>query len=300
MVKKTKQESKRLDKEELFQNFLYNTYEALWQVECWFDANGIRDRFFGIDGVEGCGSFDEVQAHETKMNIVRSSLAWQALSSLYDYAVEGMAEDDETYRIVLDGAEVLQLITTGVSEPSKEWGRIVWQGDGRNALDGGNDVLMEKLAFLADVDVRTVRNAISSGELLAFKVTEGMQPGIHVENASARNWLQGRRGFKPTVFRAETARAIEGVRSPAEFGAFLVSRREQLGINFDTEKPLPMVPGLNVKTLAAVEVGVFELPLTVVNPLADFYQVDRKAFLECVMRVFFSDYFKTILESRNS
>ena len=299
MAKKIKEESKRLDKEVLFQDFLYKTYEALWQVECWFDADGIRDRFFGVNGDE-CGSFEEVQAQEAKTNKVRHSLAWHALSNLYDYAVEGIVEDGETEQVVLDGAEVLTLVTTAEFQPSKDWDRVVWQGDGRNALDGGNGVLMEKLAFLADVDVRTVRNAISSGELRAFKVTDGLEPGIHVENAAARSWLQGRRGFKPTVFRAETTRVIEDVRSPAEFGTFLATRREQLGFDVGDGKLLPFIPGLNTKSLAAVEAGVFELPLNVVNPLADFYQLDRKAFLACVMRVFFSDYYATILDSRNA
>ncbi|MCA8947609.1 MAG: hypothetical protein KDB29_15340, partial [Planctomycetes bacterium] len=170
----------------------------------------------------------------------------------------------------------------------------------RNALDGGSSVLMEKLAYLADVDVRTVRNAISAGELVAFKVTDGLQPGIHIENASARSWLQGRRGFTPTVYRGETAQAIGDVSSPAEFGAFLVARRDQLGLDAGEGKLLPLVPGVNAKGLAAVEAGVFELPLNAVNPLADFYQLDRKAFLECVMRVFFNDYYTTILESRNA
>lgn len=300
MAKTTKQEAKRLNKEDLFKDFLYNAYEALWQVELWFNAAGLRDNYFGITGNEDCASFEDARAHEARTNTVRSSLAWQALSALYDYAVVGIAEDDATYQVVLDGAAVLTLVSSEESRPSEEWSRIVWLGDGRNALDEGSDVLMEKLAFLADVDVRTVRNAISAGELVAFKVTDGLQPGIHIDNASARSWLQGRRGFTPTVFRAETAEAIGDVRSPAEFGAFLVTRREQLGLEAGEGKLLPMVPGVNAKGLAAVEAGVFELPLNAVNPLADFYQLDRKAFLKCVMRVFFSDYYATILESSNA
>ena len=298
MAKTTKQEAKRLGKDDLFQDFLYNAYEALWQVELWFGANGVRDQYFGVEGLEVCGSFEDVQAHEAGTNRVRNSLAWQALSALYDYAIDGICEDEEAYQVVLDGAEVLRLVDTDASHPCSEWDRIVWQADGRNALDCGNPILLEKLAFLADVDVRTVRNAISAGELVAFKVTEGLQPGVHVENASARSWLQGRRGFKATVIRTDTV-GIGDVGTPADFGAFLVDRREQLGLGGAEGKLHPLVPGLNTKALAAVEAGVFDLPLNAINPLADFYQLDRKAFLECVMRVFFGDYYAAILESRN-
>jgi hypothetical protein len=46
-----------------------------------------------------------------------------------------------------------------------------------------------------------------------------------------------------------------------------------------------------------LEAGVFALPLDAVFPVADFYQVDRKAFLECVMRVFFYEELR-MLDSR--
>lgn len=296
MTKKTKQENKRLTKEDLFKNFFYNAYEVLWIFESWFKADGAKDNFFGAKESD---TFEEVEAREALTNRVRQSSAWSALSNLYDYAVDGNAGNQHPTDIVIAGAEVLSLITTENYKPVVEWEMIVARGDGRFALDDGEDVHLEKLALLADVDVRTVRNAISAGELRAFKIENVLHPGIYVENASARAWLQGRRGFKPTLYSGQITQDIEEVASPADFAAFLAARREQLGLTSDEGKLLPLVPGVDSKALASVEAGVFSLPLNAVNPLADFYQIERKAFLDCVMRVFFSEYYAAILESRN-
>ena len=296
VVKKPEQEKKRLTKEDLFKNFFFTAYETLWSFESWFGLEGARDSFFGAGDSD---TFEAVETREAASNRVRQSSAWAALSQLYDYAVDGNAGDEEPTDIVISGAEVLSLITTENYSPRAEWEMIVAKGDGRYALDAGEDVHLEKLALLADVDVRTVRNAISAGELQAFKVENVLHPGIYVDNASARTWLQGRRGFKPTIYSGQSTQAIEDVASPADFAAFLISRREQLGLASEGEKVFPVLPGVDSKGLSAIEAGLFTLPLNAVNPLADFYQLDRKAFLDCVMRVFFADYYAAILESRS-
>lgn len=297
MNKKTKQEPKQPTKESLFQDFFRTAYDALYSFETWFGAEGVRDKFFGA---EESDSYEDVSAGEIASNQVRQSMAWSALSKLYDYAVDGNAGNDEPTVLVIDGAMVLSLITTENVRPTEAWHLVVAKGDGRYALDDGQDVHVEKLALLADVDVRTVRNAVSAGELMASKYDNVLHPGLYAENASARAWLQGRKGFKPTVYAGQTAQPIENVTTPAAFAAFLVARREQLGLDVGDGKLLPMLPGLDAKALAAVEAGVFTLPLNAVNPLADFYQLDRKAFLDCVMRVFFAEYYAALLESRTN
>ena len=297
MNKKTKQETKQPTKESLFQDFFRTAYDALYSFETWFGAEGARGKFFGADESD---SYDDVSAGEAASNQVRQSMAWSALSKLYDYAVDGNAGNDEPTDLVIDGAMVLSLITTENVSPSEAWQLVVAKGDGRYALDDGQDVHIEKLALLADVDVRTVRNAVSAGELLASKYDNVLHPGLYAESASARAWLQGRKGFKPTVYAGQTAQPIENVTTPAAFAAFLVGRRKQLGLDSGAGNLLPMLPGLDAKALAAVEAGVFTLPLNAVNPLADFYQLDRKAFLDCVMRVFFAEYYAALLESRTN
>ncbi len=296
MTKKNKRENKRLTKEVLFKDFFHITYKSLETFESWFDANGITAKFYGS---EPSDNFEKIEAREALTNRVQQSSAWSALSALYDYAVDGYTGNQDPTDIVIDGAEVLSLITTENYKPTLQWEMIVARGDGRFALDEGEDVYLDKLALLAEVDIRTVRNAVSAGELRAYKKKDLFQPGIHIENASARAWLQGRRDFKPTICSSQTTPAIEDVGSPTDFATFLVARREQLGLSTDEGKLVPFAPGLDSKGLATVEAGIFTLPLNAVNPLADFYQVDRKAFLDCVMRVFFSEYYTMIRESRN-
>ena len=64
----------------------------------------------------------------------------------------------------------------------------------RRSLDAGSYMSIGELAVLADMSERSVRNALAvegTGRLNADK-------SGNVENAEARRWLQGRRGFVPT------------------------------------------------------------------------------------------------------
>ena len=297
MAKKTDNQSNKVSKEVLFQNFFNTAIEVLDKFESCFEVTGVCDQFFGNTRTGPYDSFESDKHRLLAENKVRASRAWMTLSSLYDYAVDGVAGDADPTDIVIDGAEILSFITTENFHPMAEWEMIVARGDGRYCLDDGQDVYIEKLALLAEVDIRTVRNAISSGELSAEKRISAFPAGIYIDNASAHRWLQSRRGYKPTVFHGEASKNINDVVSPSGFGAFLSARREDLGLNTGDGKLLPLCPGIDANALAAIESGVFDLPLSAVNPLADFYQVDRKAFLNCVMRVFFSDYLATIRQS---
>jgi hypothetical protein len=153
--------------------------------------------------------------------------------------------------------------------------------------------MLEKLAFLAGVDVRTVRNAISAGELIGHKT----DLGLSIDNASARSWLNGRRGFKPTVIVGEAINGLQAVSTPADFGAYLVARRNKLGLDGKDKKIVVFHPGIDARAISEIEAGVFKLPINTAFPLADFYQLDRKEFLACVMRVFFGEQLSTLRET---
>jgi len=265
-------------KEKLFQDFYQaasGTFEAL---EIQYNITGVTEQLFGKSGEE-----EEAKAK------LRSSHAWATLSALYDYAVDGVDGGADPMDIVIDGSDVIKLASSENYSPSEEWQDIVAMGDARYALDEGQPFMLYKLALLANVDIRTVRNAVSAGELITFKADDM----VHVENASARRWLHGRRGFKPTVVAGgETHTNLENVSSPAEFAAFLATRRERIGAaqqNAPDNKLVVFHPSATPQALAQLEAGVFSLPLDAVFPLADFYQLDRKSFLDCVMRVFFAD-----------
>ena len=260
-------------KEMLFQNFYSAASNSFLALECQFGINGVLDQLFGV------GSDDEqAKAH------LRSSRAWETLSELFDYAIDGLVGNEEPTSMVINGSDVLHLVTSEDYEPSGEWRKIVAMGDGRFALDEGESVSILKISLLANVDIRTVRNAVSSGELVSIK-NDGE---TYIENASARRWLRGRKGFKPTILNQVSEHlSLSAVGNPAEFGAFLVAQRNRIGIN--TDNFVVFHPSVNAQSVSELEAGVFSLPLDAVFPLANFYQLGRKEFLECVMRTFFNE-----------
>jgi hypothetical protein len=253
-------------------------------LEGMFDVEG------AVDQVLGTGEDDERKAK------LRSSRPWETLMRLHDYAVDGI--EVQGYRgddIVIDGSQVLKLVSSENHWPSREWDDLVAMGDGRYGLDDGQPLDIRKLALLANVDVRTVRNAISSGVLEANKTHEV----VFIENESARRWLLGRKGFKPTVSSTGAEQlGLEQVNSPGEFAAFLTARRAHIGLDDDSDKLVVFHPSVTADSLKELEAGLFALPLDTVFPLAAYYQVDRKKFLECVMRVFFIDELRALSDGR--
>jgi hypothetical protein len=260
-------------KEKLFQDFYYAVSNSLDSLERQYNVTGVLDQIFGKNA-------DEEQARSN----LRTSRPWATLSALYDYAIDGIVGDADPMDIVIDGSDVLKLASSENHSPSTEWEDIVSMADGRYALDEGSPFMLYKVALLANVDIRTVRNAVSAGELVTFKSNDVLQ----VENASARRWLHGRRGFKPTVMpEGHSGLTLKTINSPADFGIFLAERRNHIGYGQTSDKLVVFHPSVNSQAISELEAGVFSMPLDTVFPIADFYQLDRKQFLECVMRVFF-------------
>ncbi|MYM41653.1 hypothetical protein [Duganella qianjiadongensis] len=205
------------------------------------------------------------------------------MSNLFDYAVDGFEPpDQDVVNTVLDGAEILSLLTTKNYEPASIWHRIVRLGDGRHAIDEGMEIELEKLALLANVDERTVRNAISNNILQARKI-DGT---VFIENASALQWLQGRRGYQPTRRIAETVQTLASIQTADELGAFLRERRlmlEQNGAGLHT------ISAKNKRQRDEFENGRFYLNITLISPLAKYYQLDIGEFFACILRVQYED-----------
>lgn len=276
---------KRTAKEDLFGGFYYAALAALEALEFQYDVEGVVEQVFGPDPQDN---------EEEAKRRLRESRPWRTLSDLYDYAVDGVDHGNEPPSIVIDGSDVLKLATSENHRPADEWDEIVSMADGRFALDDGMSIELYKVALLAGVDVRTVRNAISAGELTASKHGDM----VFVENSSARRWLHGRKGFKPTVHRdAGDLGELASVKTPAAFGAFLAARRQRLGLGSSV---VPLVPGVPAEELAKLEAGMFPVPLDAAFPMADFYQVSRKEFLEAVMRIFFPEELAALRDARDS
>ena len=277
--------------DQLFNDF-YNAAEGTFRsLEVQYLVNGVCDQIFGIDADEEAG----------KANL-RKSHAWNTLVALYEYAVNGV-EPGKGFEgpdsLVIDGSDVIKLASSENYMPSDTWENLIAMGDGRFGLDRGNPVLPYKLALLANVDIRTVRNAISAGELIASK--SEFDGEVYVENGSARRWLHGRRGFKPTVKDEISAGLpIDSVSTPMEFGAMLAGQSKQNGLSEQEAKPSVAHPSVTQQTLSELEAGVFSLPLDAVFPIADYYLLDRKKFLQCVMRVFFNEEMHLLLDANKA
>ena len=287
VTKKTsKVDLKNDHKENLFNDFFYAVKGTMEALELHYGIPGVMDHIFGNDS----HVYENEQA--AKANL-RKNRAWGELSGLYDYAIHGIVDWklDGPSSIVINGSEVLLLATSEDWKPSHEWLDIVAMGDGRFALDDGEEITIYKLALLAKVDQRTVRNAISSGHLLANKRSTMLgDEQMCVENASARRWLNGRKGFKPTVVPDDGEEMdLSQVDGPAKFGVYLANQRKRLGLDTPDGKLVVRHASVNAQSITDLESGIFALPLDAVFPLADFYQVSRKELLDAVMRVFFVD-----------
>ena len=282
--------AKKFNKDELFEDFSRSTIEAFTLMEPLFGVN-ILTSFFGLGEEE----LNTPEGAEKATQLCRQSPAGVGLNELYDYSVNGILDDgscpdpmDRAVEVVIGGAEILSLITTENSGPSEKWDQIVALGDGRYGLDIGEDIEIKKLALLADIDQRTVRNAVSAGELDAIKVSGSTV----ILNKSALKWLASRRGYTPTRFIAATDKILCNITSATELGAYLMQRRESLNLKLHVNTH----PALNTKALSELELGQFTLSLDEVYQLADFYNLDSGELLETVMLTFYSEQFKTLIE----
>lgn len=281
---KTKKTSKQLPSDKKFPSHpddaLFDTFYAAVKVamnalEASYGVDNVVDQIFGDDEDEGLARIR-----------FREHQSWKLLCQLYDYAIHGQPQSGwEAMDLILSASDVLKLATSEMQWPADEWSEIVAMADGRYCLDEGSPMMPSSVSLLAGVDIRTVRNAMSAGDLISLDAKDGSS---FIENSSARRWLLGRRNFKPTVVDVQNhGQKLEDLRTPSQFGQFMREQRSRIGADRPDGKLVVMHPSVGVDAMLAIENGVFSLPLDCVLPLADFYQVDRRALIDCVMRVFF-------------
>ncbi len=281
-MEKRSDAQQKWNKEALFEDFVHSTKEVLPMFELIFGVKGVQEQFFG----------DFVDEEKRKAK-VRSSIAWELLCNLYDYAIDGLEDQSGAENFIIESSMVIKFLTSENHQISREWKDIWEMGDARFGLGEGYDTTLERLALLANVDPRTVRNAISAGELEGEKIDQK----IYIENAAARKWLSGRRGYKPTISPISDELPIESVDTPAKFGAFLKKRGQLLGLSNESKKANSGHPSLTSQSLEELESGLFNHSLDMAFPIADLYKINRKAFLACVMRVFFREQMQMLSET---
>lgn len=152
-----------------------------------------------------------------------------------------------------------------------------------------------QIALLAEVDERTVRNAASGkgpNQLATIKV--GSKTLVRPEDAL--NWLKTRPSFRPTVFY--TTKGDQSFSNATEFGQFLVTAREELGM--DRAQLLHRLgwPEEKGGYLANLEHGLMPCRLGEVIPLARALNKSEEGFLRRFMEVFYSTEWQILTTSK--
>lgn len=254
-------------------------------------------------------------------NKIKTSTA--RLKKVYRFAVAGEGPDGslinaDIYLLgkYLTNAEEL-LFGLGSSFSKANYKRLGYLYDLYNArisLDGDNDCIHEPEAFLSVkeiallgcIDERSVRNAISHGDIKASK--DGSATAI--SNAEARQWLSGRRGYNPTVWTGNDMEGLDRVNTISQFTDYLQTRRKEIATSDSIEDFLSASisesPTLDVtmlfgdevqisaKDVQILESGEFPWPISICYQFSVFYKVTNLSMTETVMKLFFLDQYQLL------
>jgi hypothetical protein len=96
--------------------------------------------------------------------------------------------------------------------------------------DDAKRIDIHQLTRLAKVSERTVKNAISAGELVSFKEYSSIldEKITYITKESAYKWLAGRRNFKPTVVPVNGDIKLLDVSTPIAMRGFLKTQTQRL------------------------------------------------------------------------
>ena len=129
---------------------------------------------FGIDNSTLLKSITNTEIQKLCEDNFSRKEQWSVLSKTYDYAYDGIlpngVNDDDVHNgLVLKNFEMLLLIGSDEEQLSNTYD-VLDAAYGRSRLDSGQSVTIKDISLLANVDERTVRNAVSAKELDASKL----------------------------------------------------------------------------------------------------------------------------------
>jgi hypothetical protein len=215
------------------------------------------------------------------------------MGELYEYAINGRWDESNDWidfvtdtQAFLFGLRKFELM----DETSYDWRnalemclRIVDIAHARQRLDEGRYLTFVDLALLANMDEKSVRNASNpKGKDPLKTVSEGSR--TYVDSDEAKVWLSRRRGFKPTVFvsNADEERnwLKTGFESPTDFGGFIRSQREKIGISRQSFVAAMGMLKFGEVELENIENGEGQQDLALLYRIALILGVDPKAFIQ--------------------
>ncbi|MEH6626582.1 MAG: hypothetical protein V7739_09060 [Motiliproteus sp.] len=168
--------------------------------------------------------------------------------------------------------------------------RVDLDGDNGCAESPADTLTVQQVALLGCLDERSVRNAISNGDIQT--VRDGSATAI--PNQEARRWLLGRRGFKATKWPDETVIPLEWAKTFPELTLALVERRKELSGSENISDLVAWCDKSQVSTgdIEVLESGEFPWPLSKCHDLALTYEVPEMLMTHAIMRVFFPEQYQ--------
>lgn len=252
---------------------------------------------------------------------VRRYRVGRLLPYLYSYAYEGVRGpvegcdlhtdpsdwndeygDREIFYSFLDvtDTEVISNIDadkTMLGRQSKLWD-MLRRAQARFNLDSGNPVTIAEIALLANMNERSVRNALRAEGDARLQSENGEE----VTHEEALRWLRSRRsGFRETTDAARSSSELPKALRYAEIGPFIASRirrffpdREENEYVGDLEAARTI--GWTQKRLRAVMEDAGNIRPQDCNDLAKLVRVDPVWFTEQVMYALFPDQMSVLMK----
>ncbi|WP_180130299.1 MULTISPECIES: hypothetical protein [unclassified Acinetobacter] len=281
---------KVISKEEFFQNIYTCALGNFSTMEGHMGIHGIMGQVFGVNNIENLGTAYDLPTFSTEIedklakNHFMNGLIWSPFECIYEYAVNGDASRCSMDEIT-DCVDFIHILHSDHFHVSNGSNDIITMALARHALEHDSEVMFYNIktcnyplaiAHLADIDLRTLKNAISAGEIEAFSKHE-------LSSASLKHWLSKRKGFKPTFYVKQTQNF--SFNSPTSFATMLKEARLHLEENFNPEELLNACSCSNV--IEQLELGIFELPLNFLPLIAKTYEIPYPILFKQVMQTFY-------------
>jgi transcriptional regulator with XRE-family HTH domain len=157
----------------------------------------------------------------------------------------------------------------------------------RKNLDEDEDFPIKRLALLAGVDERTIRNLASAG---AFEIKKSGSSTV-IANAEARKWLNTRPDFKPTKYQTEPDGHVAS--SVTEFGQFMAQKRQEQELTLDD---VSKAIGIDSAILADLEKGIDRVQLSQITKLQNLFKIENNKLFIDYMKTFHYEEFSNLTQ----
>lgn len=161
-------------------------------------------------------------------------------------------------------------------------------------LEFEDTIMLEHVALLGGVDIRTVRNSVAKEELSSIK--EDVR-GVCVNSADAKAWLEGRKGFIPTVWDVSDPNSLSGIdRKKQELYSYIEKKSKSAGFESLSSLCTAIKWGPDTLSLRAFFDSDKDCPFSIEQSavLANVLKLKEREFTLRVMRIYFPETLKII------